>query len=150
MSAPTTAIHDTALARFMKAHRLHDRVASGQPFVAAVGAPAAARRQREGGNVIRLGGYYRLGIRRRGDGELEAGMLHGRRPDLTDAVFLPCGARPLHVAADLRAVCAALVLLIETPSANHRARWPSTSTDGHPLRAGRPRSTTPRLTMLAD
>jgi len=101
---PADVSQDAALLRFLKAHGLLRRVASGRPFVAALGAPAAARPRREG-NVVHLGGYCRLAIRRRSDGVLEIGVLHGRRPDLVDAAFADESARALGGWADLRAAC---------------------------------------------
>lgn len=144
MSSVTPALEDAVLLRFLKAHGLLRRIASGRAFVAAVGAPAAARRRREAPNVIRLGGYYRLAVRRRADGALEVGVLHGRRPDLADAEFEDASARALVGATDVQAACRSLALRTEPPVAAPAAPPPG------PCRpAGRLRSAA-RLTFRCD
>ena len=107
---PLSAIpaHDNALLRFLKAHGILRRAAKGRPFLAAVGAPAFSCRSAAGTNVITLGGYYQLAVRRPESGVLEVGLLHGRRPDMLDAAFVEPGARPLQGYDDIRILCGVL------------------------------------------
>jgi hypothetical protein len=143
VSVATAAVQDPALLRFMKAHGLLRRVASGRPFVAALGAPATARRRREAGNVLHLDGYYRLAVRRRGDGALEVGLLHGRRPDLADAAFRDDSAQLLAGWADLRAACRTLSQLTEP----HVPVAVPPPTPWRPARTGGGEVRSPRLTL---
>jgi hypothetical protein len=107
---PLSAIpaHDNALIRFLKAHGILRRAVSGRPFLAAIGAPAFSCRRAPGSNVITLGGYYQLAVRRTVEGELEVGLRHGRRPDMEDAVFVEAGARPIQGFGDVRVLCGVL------------------------------------------
>ena len=95
-----------ALQRFLGAHGLARRVASGRPFTASVGAPAAAPYRRLAGNVLALPGTYQLAVSRSGDGALVVGLLYGRRSDLRDATLL--SSRALRSVEDVRTTCAEL------------------------------------------
>lgn len=111
MGTSLASDRDERLGRFLRVHRLLRRVHSGRRFVARVGAPAAAVRTRIGTNVIQLGGYYQLAVRRRDGDALEVGVLHGRRPDLVDAAFVEESARPLLSIEDVHAACTCLQTL---------------------------------------
>ncbi len=100
--------HDNALLRFLKAHGILRRAATGRSFLAHIGAPAFSCRSAPGSNVITLGGYYQLAIRRPEHGELEVGLVHSRRPDMARAAFMEGGGRPLRSYGDVRILCGIL------------------------------------------